>query len=155
MKRQLVFLPLILVALFFLAAKTASAVVTFNHCCKIDCQRLSRNPKIVACYESGTHGIVGQSETHTGADYVKKLGNFNLFQFFCGTSPSEGLHREVSLWKLARDKQCPSGWILLEKPFPAWGDYLKPEADYCVKTITLPCPKCGCRLGCPLPSEAQ
>ena len=143
MKKGIFFLSLL--AAFFLATTRVSAVVTFDHCCKVDCNRLNRLPNVVACYESGTHGIVGQSETHTGADYVKKLGNYNLFQFFCGTSPSEGVHREVSLWKLARDNQCPSGWILLQDPHPEWGDYLKPGANYCVKTITLPCLKCGCQ----------
>lgn len=144
-----------LLAAFFLATTGVSAVVTFDHCCKVDCNRLNRLPNVVACYESGTHGVVGQSETHTGADYVKKLGNDNLFQFFCGTSESEGLHREVSLWKLARDKKCPSSWILLEDPHPEWGDYLKPGADYCVKTITLPCLKCRCQTGCSLSTEAE
>ncbi len=144
-----------LTALFLLATKSAAAVVTFDHCCKVDCNRLNRLPNVVACYESGTHGIIGQSETHTGADYVKKLGNYNLFQFFCGTSPSEGVHCEVSLWKLAKDKECPSGWILLEDPYPEWGDYLKPGANYCVKTITLPCRVCGCQPDCQMPSGEQ
>lgn len=149
------FVLVFLAGLFLVAAKPTKAVVQFDHCCKVDCQKLNKNPKIVACYESGTHGIVGQSETHTGADFVKKLSSGNLFQFFCGTSPSEGLHREISLWKFARDKKCPKGWILLEDPFPEWGDYLKPGADYCVKTITLPCPKKECRSNCLIPPGAE
>jgi len=144
-----IFVLVSLAGLFFVTASSARAAVQLDHCCKIDCQKLNRNPKVVACYESGTHGIIGQSETHTGADYVKQLSCGNLFQFFCGSSPSEGLHREISLWKLARDERCPNGWILLKDPHPEWGDYLKPEADYCVKTITLPCPTNGCPSSCP------
>ncbi|HUW24770.1 MAG TPA: hypothetical protein VMW04_04055 [Patescibacteria group bacterium] len=147
MMKKIAFLAF-LAGLLLVVAQPAAAT-SLDNCCKVDCQKLNKNPKIVACYESGTHGIVGQSETHTGVDYVKQLSCGNLFQFFCGSSPSEGLHREISLWKFARDQRCPTGWILLENPYPEWGDYLKPEANYCVKTITLPCPKNGCLSSCP------
>ncbi|HUV71657.1 MAG TPA: hypothetical protein VMW25_01475 [Clostridia bacterium] len=130
-----------LLVLFFLAAKSASAV-TFDHCCRVDCNKISKRPNVVACYESGDHGIPGQAEKHVGADWVKSfLGGKMLYQFFCGYSDSEGLHREVAIWKVKKDK-CPSGWLLYEDPYPEWGDYLVPGADYCIKVITIPCPTC-------------
>ncbi len=137
-----------LVGLLFFGAKSANAVVSFDHCCKIDCAKLGKLPNIVACYESGTHGIVGENETHTGADFVKKLGHGVFFQFFCGTSPSEGLHRVISIWTEKKQDKCPPGWILVPNAFPSWGDYLAPGADYCVKNIVLPC-KEGCEKPCP------
>lgn len=128
--------------LFLVAAKPAGAVFETS-CCKINCEKLNKYPHTVACYESGDHGIPGQSETHTGADVVKSYFNGKfLYQFFCGTSASQGLHREISLWKVTKNKKCATGWLLYENPYPAWGDYLIPDADYCIKTITLPCPTC-------------
>lgn len=115
----------------------------FERCCRLDCCKVSQLPHVVACYESGDHGIPGQPERHFGTDFVKSFlsGKF-LFQQFCGFSGSEGLHREISLWKVAKDSKCPSGWLLFPDPHPEWGDYLIPNADYCVKTITLPCLTC-------------
>ena len=133
---------LVAVAGLFLAVTKPVGAVFETGCCKIDCEKFGRLPNTAACYESGTHGIPGEAEEHVGADWVKIfLDGKILYQFFCGTSPSEGLHRTISIWKAAKDS-CPSGWLRFEEPYPEWGDYLIPGADYCIKTIVLPCPTC-------------
>ncbi len=93
------------------------------------------NPNIVANYPTGPHGIVGDSEYHEGADVVMKDGNSpTLQQWFYGTSASNGLHGDHSVWKVSKDGTCPDNWILFPQAYPSMGDYLEPGADYCVMT---------------------
>lgn len=92
------------------------------------------NPNVVAYYTSGPHGIIGEAEYHEGIDLVMRTGsNGNFQQWFYGNSASEGLHGEHSVWKVKK-KNCPRNWILVPNPYPAWGDYLQPNVDYCVLT---------------------
>lgn len=94
------------------------------------------NPNFVVYYPDGPHGIVGEDELHEGEDLVMRGGGSGNFQqWFFGTSASEGLHGEHSLW-MEKDpnKDCPDDFILVPQAYPAWGDYLQPGADYCVKT---------------------
>jgi hypothetical protein len=96
----------------------------------------TNNPNIVANYDSGTHGIISESETHTGMDVVMRAGNSGNFQqWFLGTSSEDGFHGDHSLWQLAKDNIThSSAWILVQNAFPSWGDYLMPEANYWVHT---------------------
>lgn len=97
----------------------------------------NNNPQVVAFYTSGDHGIVGESATHTGSDLIMQAGNSGNFQqWFTGTS-TEGVTEEGdhSLWKnVGNSTSCPSGSDLVVNAYPAWGDYLQPGANYCVRT---------------------
>lgn len=93
-----------------------------------------KNPNVVAHFNSGPHGIPGESEFHEGKDIVMNAGQSgNLQQWFFGTSETEGLHGEHSLWKESKDG-CQQNQVLIEDAHPEWGTYLEPGADYCVKT---------------------
>lgn len=94
------------------------------------------NPQIVANYPTGPHGIPGESEYHEGADVVMRAGNSGNFQqWFYGTSASEGLHGEHSLWKYSESGECNDNEVKVEVGDPsAWGDYLVDGGTYCVKT---------------------
>jgi hypothetical protein len=98
--------------------------------------KAENNPQIVANYDSGPHGIPGESEHHVGADVVLQAGKSgNFIQWFVGHSDSEGHHGEHSVWKVKKDNQdCKDNWLLYPQPNPDWGDYLVENADYCVMT---------------------
>jgi hypothetical protein len=93
------------------------------------------NPQIVANYDSGDHGIVGEPYLHTGADVVMTTGkNGGIQQWFYGIGEDGKKEGDHSVWKVSKDGSCDSGWVLVEDPYPEWGDYLVPGADYCVHT---------------------
>ena len=98
----------------------------------------SNSSNIVANYSSGDHGIVGESSTHTGADVVMKAGNSGNFQqWFSGTSAENGgiTEGDHSVWKnVGSATSCNGGGVLVTNAYPAWGSYLQPGANYCVKT---------------------
>ncbi len=108
------------------------------------------NPNTVAYYPSGLHGIVGEPGiNHEGEDLVMKAGKSgNFLQWFCGTADENGgvQEGEFSLWQEKEEgKSCPDNFIEVDNAYPAWGDYLKPGADYCVKTHDFTC-KENCEL---------
>ncbi len=97
--------------------------------------------RVLAYYTSGEHGIVGESGiTHTGIDLVVEASHGcknKLIQWFYGTSDTEGLHGEKSVWtKVGTNaKKCHNGEILVKDAREnGWGDYFEPGMDYCVKT---------------------
>ncbi len=94
------------------------------------------NPNVVAYYEEGDHGIVGENTRHWGEDVVMATGqNGNFQQWFYGDSEGEeGVHGEHSVWKVSEDGTCADNWDHVHEPYPEWGDYLTPGVDYCVKT---------------------
>lgn len=93
------------------------------------------NPQIVANYDSGAHGVVGEPATHTGMDVVMRAGNSGNFQqWFYGNSSEDGLHGDHSVWLLQKNGGCPGNSTLIVNPNPSWGDYLVSGANYCVKT---------------------
>lgn len=95
----------------------------------------NQNPHVVADYQTGTHGIVGENDTHTGSDVVMQTGNNGNFQqWFYGTSPTDGVHGDHSVWKVSQDGSCPANWDVVQNANPAWGDYLTPNVNYCVHT---------------------
>jgi hypothetical protein len=97
----------------------------------------SNNSQIVANYTSGDHGIPGETATHTGSDVVKLNGHSgNLNQWFYGTSTENGgiTEGDHSVWKnIGTSTNCPNGTLIVNA-YPAWGYYLQPGANYCVKT---------------------
>lgn len=96
------------------------------------------NPQVEAYYPTGDHGIVGENDTHTGQDLVMRAGNSDNFQqWFYGTSTENGGNTEGdhSVWKNVGDKtSCNGNSVSVQNAYPAWGDYLEPGANYCVKT---------------------
>jgi hypothetical protein len=94
----------------------------------------SNNPNTVADYTSGTHGVVGENDTHTGSDIVTKSGNSGNFQqWFVGES-ANGYEGDHSTWKNVGDStSCSNGWDLVMDANQSWGDYLQ-SGNYCVKT---------------------
>jgi len=107
----------------FAAAPSASAALS-----------TSPFPGTVAYYLTGPHAIVGETPIHYGKDVVVRKGQEDTFvQWFCGTAEGQALHCTHSFWQVARTPgQCPNGWVLVPEASPAWGDYLKPNSDYCV-----------------------
>lgn len=100
--------------------------------------RAENNPQIVANYDSGLHGIPGESATHEGSDVVMRAGNSGNFQqWFEGTSTENGgiTEGDHSVWKESSDCQCKDGeTAVISTPSNFWGDYLQQGATYCVKT---------------------
>ena len=98
----------------------------------------ANNPQVVANYSTGDHGIVGEPDTHTGADVVMTAGKSGNFQqWFKGTSTENGgiTEGDHSVWmNVGSRTSCPNGWDFVSSPYPAWGSYLQPGANYCVHT---------------------
>ncbi len=96
----------------------------------------TNNPNIVANYDSGIHGIVGDSNVNEGSDVVMRAGNSGNFQqtfqqwFMDGTA---GVH---SVWMVSKDGSCPDDWYKIENintnSDNFWGDYLQTGETYCV-----------------------
>lgn len=52
---------------------------------------------VIASYDQGTHGIVGDTSTHTGSDKVYKINNIQTLQCFCDENQN-GI--ETMWWKI-------------------------------------------------------
>lgn len=121
------YLITVISSLSFLIASTAAVFAAPSNA--------TNNPNIVANYNSGPHGIVGENDYHSGQDVVMQNGNSgNLQQWFYGPSLEGNTEGDHSVWILSKDGTCPSGWYTLPNAYPAWGTYLQPGATYCVKT---------------------
>lgn len=100
-------------------------------------QKADNNPQTVAYYTSGDHGVVGESSTHTGTDYVRQDGNSGNFdQWFCGsaTSPDQLSECEHSVWlSVGSQTSCMGNGKLVENASASWGSYLS-SGNYCVFT---------------------
>jgi hypothetical protein len=101
--------------------------------------------KTMAYYSSGLHGIAGDNKTYMGEDLVQYAGNWSYRQWFHGIDENG---KEViinSIWfpigngETYGGDACPSGsmhdGVALQDPYPKWGTYLKPYADYCVVSV--------------------
>jgi hypothetical protein len=97
----------------------------------------ANNPKIVANYSSGDHGIPGEPYLHQGADVVMCNNNGLCQQWFVGTSeePGDAFHGDHSVWKPESlgSGQPKSNETVVPNANTAWGDYLAP-GDYFVTT---------------------
>lgn len=96
------------------------------------------NPQIVANFPTGDHGVVGESDTHNGADVVMRAGDSGNFQqWFYGTSTENGgiIEGDHSVWMhVGSSTTCPNDdWDLVVNANQSWGDYLEP-GNYCVHT---------------------
>jgi hypothetical protein len=92
------------------------------------------NPNVVAFYTSGPHGIPGEPFYHEGMDLVMRMGNTGNFQqwFYGDSEEPVGVHGDHSVWKVMKNGECNG--VVMHNPYPAWGDYLTPDVDYCVTT---------------------
>ncbi len=91
---------------------------------------------VIASYESGTHGIVGDSGTYTGSDKVYSTGEGTNVQCFCSES---GTGIQTNWWKTSSltDEQFKQlqadGWIYVPQG-SVWGleegSYMAKNAGY-------------------------
>lgn len=98
----------------------------------------TNNPQVVAFYQDGTHGVVGENATHTGTDLVMQSGQSGNFQqWFTGTSQPNGVEGDHSVWKSVGNatdcSQLGNGWVFVANANQSWGSYLQP-GNYCVHT---------------------
>ncbi|MGI5827645.1 MAG: hypothetical protein ACOX6V_01330 [Patescibacteria group bacterium] len=136
--KKLIILATVLSLLFFLAGTVKAAPF----------KAADKNSNVVAYYEEGPHGIPGEEEYHEGKDLVMKAGNSGVFQqWFYGWSEEDGgiIEGDHSVWKLAKDEECPDNWFKMTVTGPDgdnyWGDYLKEGETYCIHTNDFRAPK--------------
>ncbi len=94
------------------------------------------NSPIRVQYDSGTHGIVGDSKTYTGKDTVYNLSDGNVLQCFCA---SDGAGIETYWWKTSSlteneiDSLTGDDWVYIPNG-SAWGldqgGYLAKNTNY-------------------------
>lgn len=102
----------------------------------LDCSHMPANT--VACYPTGSHAIVGESQLHYGFDVVWKDGNNfcgqqNFTQVFVGQGEN-GHEWEMSQWHdNGQSTVCPPNQILVQNAKESdWGDYFPAQTNYCV-----------------------
>lgn len=89
-------------------------------------------------YTDGTHGIPGDTSTHTGSDSVYTVSDTTLIQCFC---PSDGNGIQTNWWNVSslssEDIQIliSQGWTLIANG-SAWG---LDEAPYLTKNSSFSC----------------
>lgn len=93
-------------------------------------------------YESGVHGIVGDTREFRGSDAVYTISADTLFQCFCPQTDSEGI--QTNWWKVLSLSQTEindftkQGWILIEDG-SLWGldkaPYLAKNGKYICRGI--------------------
>ncbi len=96
--------------------------------------KAENNPDVVAYYPTGIHAIAADPISYvTGSDLVMKRGNTGQIQQWFTGEDNHGIH---SVWNTSNDGICQNNWVLIKKAYPSWGDYLTPDADYCVHNNT-------------------
>ncbi len=60
---------------------------------------------------------------------VTKRGNSGGIEAWYTGDDGTGFH---SVWNETKKSNCPNGWVYFANPYPEWGDYLTPDANYCV-----------------------
>jgi hypothetical protein len=117
---------IMLFALSLLTAGTAAAAPF---------KAAGKNPNIVAAYvsdETTTHKHTLPTDPlmyeMPGDDLVMVRGKSgNIQQWYEGEEFN--LH---SVWNISKDGTCPPNWVLIEEPYPVWGNHLVEGEDYCV-----------------------
>ncbi len=93
--------------------------------------KAENNPNVVAYYELGLHAIPKDPIQYVvGTNIVTTRGNSGQIEAWYTGEDNHGFH---SVWNITKDNKCPKDWVLIENAYPDWGDYLIPDADYCVK----------------------
>jgi hypothetical protein len=89
-----VFLIMLVVFLLSLSINSVSAVNVPNYpSCK------APSGELKASYDSGIHGIVGDSQVHKGSDKVYQVTSETLIQCYCPESGSDGI--QTNWWKVS------------------------------------------------------
>lgn len=97
------------------------------------------NGSLIASYDSGTHGIVGDYSTHTGSDYVYKTSETTVTQCFCAENGVDGI--QTNWWNAAELTQDEinglekDGWLLVPNG-ALWGLSQDP---YLAKNLNFAC----------------
>lgn len=119
-------LTILVLALAVSVAAVGTAFAAPNNAKKAE-----NNPQVVAYYEEGLHAIPTDPIQYLeGTNLVTTRGNTGQIQAWYTGEDGHGYH---SVWNVAKGDSCPPGWVLIEDAYPAWGDYLTPDTDYCVK----------------------
>ena len=93
--------------------------------------KAENNHNVVAYYPLSLHAIPTYPITYVvGTNMVIRRGNSNQIEAWYSSEVNHGYH---SVWNLSKDGKCSQGWVYIENAYPSWGDYLAPDADYCVK----------------------
>ncbi len=84
----------------------------------------------MAYYPEGLHAIPTDPVTYfNGTNMVTKRGNSGGIEAWYTGDDGSGFH---SVWNETKKSNCPNGWVYFANPYPEWGDYLTPDANYCV-----------------------
>lgn len=119
----------ILTGLF--ALLVALTVVSVAYAAPNNQSKAENNPNVVAYYEDGLHAIPTDPIQYLeGTNLVTRRGNDGQIQAWYTGADGTGYH---SVWNYSKDGTCSGDWVLIENAYPGWGDYLTPDADYCVK----------------------
>lgn len=98
--------------------------------------------ELIASYESGTHGIPGDTSSHEGEDKVYKISSEQVMQCFCA-SDGKGIQsnwwRVSSLQEVDINSLLSDGWHYISSG-EEWG---LDEASYLVKNSEYTCKENG------------
>lgn len=93
--------------------------------------KAEHNPNVTAYYPVGLHAIPTNPITYfVGTNLVSARGNSGQIQAWYTDSSNHGYH---SVWNITKNSTCKGDSVYIENAYPAWGEYLVPDADYCVK----------------------
>ena len=117
-----------------------SALVGYADAATVPTFPLCANPQgqVIASYDSGVHGVAGDSATYGGKDTVYSLGEGTLVQCLC---PTSGSGVQTNWWKISELSQdeinvlISQGWIYVPNG-AAWG---LDSAPYLAKNTNFSC----------------
>ena len=93
-------------------------------------QNTESNRNKVVYYPDGIHAIPTDPVAYlTGTSLVTRRENTGQIQSWSTGEDGSGFH---SVWNITKDNKCPERWVYFVDPFPEWGDYFTPDANYCV-----------------------
>lgn len=88
------------------------------------------NPQVVAYYPIGLHAIPTNPVQYVvGTNLVMQRGNSGQIQAWYTQEDGHGFHSE---WNISKNGKCGGDKVYIANAYPSWGDYLVPDADYCV-----------------------
>lgn len=131
-RKLLLILTTLIYGLFWATPASAISTPTFPSCLS------GQIGSVVAHYDSGTHGIVGDTNVYTGRDTVYSVTDTTLVQCFC--SPT-GSGIQTNWWKVGSLDQeqiqalVADGWIYVPSGL-AWG---LSDSAYFAKNLNYSC----------------